>query len=139
MRPSVHRPFISSKNRVRHLLGLALSATLLTFSAAAIVPVEGQDRGRRERARDEHEAPSGETEPDAPDGADDVDVDSSVRTEGGEKVKVMEFSGLDISGRLKSPQLLYFLNRLRAEFDRPRLPHRSFVGEMERSSHEESF
>ena len=73
------------------------------------------------------------------DASDDVDVDSSVRTEGGEKVKVMEFGGLDISGRLKSPQLLYFLNRLRAEFDRPRLPHRSFVGELERSTHEKSF
>lgn len=135
MRLSVH--LISPKHRVRQLMGLALSATLVAFSAAAIVPVEGQDRGRRDRSRDEHDAPAGETEPDAPGG--DVDVDSSVRTEGGEKVKVMEFSGLDISGRLKSPQLLYFLNRLRAEFDRPRLPHRSFVGEMERSTHEKSF
>lgn len=121
------------------LLGLSLTASLLAFGAAlALPPAESQDRssGRRSEAS----APEGEAEPDAPAGADDdVDVDSTFSSAGGEKVKVMEFTGLDVSGRLKSPQLLYFLNRLRAEFDRPRLPHRSFVGEMERSTHEKSF
>ena len=69
----------------------------------------------------------------------DQDVDSDVRTEGGEKVKVFRFSGLDLAGRLKSPQLLYFLNRMRAEFDRPRLPHRSFIPELQRSSQGKAF
>ena len=59
--------------------------------------------------------------------------------EGGEKVKVLKFSGLEISGKLKSPQLLYFLNRMRTEFDRPRLPHRSFMPELERSTKGDSF
>lgn len=126
---------------VSRLLGLTLIGALLAFSAAAIVPAEGQDRARREdRSRDEASAPDAEAEPDAPAGADaDVEVDSTLRSEGGSKVKVLDFGDFDISGRLKSPQLLYFLNRLRAEFDRPRLPHRSFVGEMERSTHEKSF
>ena len=44
-----------------------------------------------------------------------------------------EFSGLDIEGQLKTPQMLFFLNRLRAEFDRPRLPHRSFMPELARA------
>jgi hypothetical protein len=57
-----------------------------------------------------------------------------VRDERGTKVKVIRFTGLDISGKLKSPQMLYFLNRMHAEFDRPRLPHRSFVGEIETSA-----
>ncbi|MFO0681956.1 MAG: hypothetical protein U0234_07895 [Sandaracinus sp.] len=80
-------------------------------------------------------------EPDAPEGreSEGSDASTSFHEEGGTKVKVLEFSGLDVSGRLKSPQLLYFLNRVRAEFDRPRLPHRSFIGEMERSTHEKSF
>ncbi len=69
----------------------------------------------------------------------DQDVDSNVRTEGGQKVKVFRFSGLDLAGRLKSPQLLYFLNRMRAEFDRPRLPHRSFIPELQRSSQGKAF
>jgi hypothetical protein len=57
--------------------------------------------------------------------------------EGDTRVKVMTFSGLDIEGRLKSPQLLYFENRMRAEFDRPRLPHRTFMPELERSAKRE--
>jgi hypothetical protein len=89
----------------------------------------------------EHAPVSDTAEPDAPEGRDSegADARSTIRTEGGSTVKVLEFSGLDVSGRLKSPQLLYFLNRVRAEFDRPRLPHRSFIGEMERSTHEKSF
>ncbi|MBC7172053.1 MAG: hypothetical protein H5U40_06500, partial [Polyangiaceae bacterium] len=70
---------------------------------------------------------------------DEVDEDpaaaeSNLVEVDGQQVKVFRFSGIDISGRLKSPQLLYFLNRLRAEFDRPRLPHRSFLPELERSA-----
>lgn len=89
----------------------------------------------------EHGPASDTAEPDAPEGRDSegADAASSFHDEGGSKVKVLEFTGLDVSGRLKSPQLLYFLNRVRAEFDRPRLPHRSFIGEMERSTHEKSF
>lgn len=89
----------------------------------------------------EHAPVSDTAEPDAPEGreSEGADARSTIRQEGGSSVKVLEFSGLDVSGRLKSPQLLYFLNRVRAEFDRPRLPHRSFIGEMERSTHEKSF
>jgi hypothetical protein len=64
-------------------------------------------------------------------------VDAAIVKEGDTSVKVMQFSGLDIEGRLKSPQLLYFVNRVRAEFDRPRLPHRSFMPEVERSTEAE--
>jgi hypothetical protein len=69
----------------------------------------------------------------------EVQASSDVRTEGDTQVKMMEFSGLDIEGQLKTPQMLYFLNRLRAEFGRPRLPHRSFMPELERSTKESSF
>ncbi len=107
-------------------------------------PVEGQDRGGRRGGRDAartEAAAEREADPDAPDTSADGDVDASSReiNEGGEKVKVIEFSGFDVNGRLKSPQLLYFLNRVRAEFDRPRLPHRSFVPEMERSTKADGF
>ena len=128
---------------------LAVAGTLgATLAVAGMsCPAAGQDSARSARRGSDAEAtrdergPSESAEPDAPAGTDD-DVSASTsysEGEGGSKVKVMEFSGLDISGRLKSPQLLYFLSRLRAEFDRPRLPHRSFIGEMERSTHEKSF
>jgi hypothetical protein len=64
---------------------------------------------------------------------------ADVRTEGDTQVKVMQFSGLDIEGQLKTPQMLYFLNRMRAEFGRPRLPHRSFMPELQRSTKEDAF
>ncbi len=52
------------------------------------------------------------------------------RTEGASKVKVYRFGEIDISGRLRSPQLLYFMNRARSEFRRTKLPHRSFIPEL---------
>lgn len=47
--------------------------------------------------------------------------------------KVYSFTGLDIDGRLKTPQLLYFLSRVRSEFDSVTPDHRSFIPELERS------
>jgi hypothetical protein len=66
-------------------------------------------------------------------------ADTAIRTEGDTQVKVMEFRGLDIEGQLRTPQMLYFLNRMRAEFGRPRLPHRSFMPELSRSARERVF
>jgi len=86
-----------------------------------------KDATRKERATDAAASRAAETA--------SGDVDSEVVKEGDTSVKVMRFSGLDVEGRLKSPQLLYFVNRVRAEFDRPRLPHRSFMPELERSTH----
>ncbi len=122
---------------------MAISSTLLW---ALLLPTlgdsaAGQDRPPRGRGGRAEAPAEREADPDAPETAEDGDVDATSReiNEGGSKVKVLEFSGFDVNGRLKSPQLLYFLNRVRAEFDRPRLPHRSFVPEMERSTKAEGF
>lgn len=61
-------------------------------------------------------------------------VNAQIVKEGDTSVKVMEFTGLGIEGRLKSPQLVYFVQRVRAEFERPVLPHRSFMPELEHST-----
>jgi len=114
------------------LMGLALLSAALGTSVAAV----GQDRGPRAGGRPEAAAP---TAAEAGEGGDDVGVDTTEVSEGAGKVKVFKFSGLDISGRLKSPSLLYFLNRLRAEFDHPRLPHRSFMPELVRSTKGKAF
>jgi len=52
---------------------------------------------------------------------------------------VFKFSELDIEGRLKSPQLVYFLRRVRAEFSAGELGHRSFMREMSETRKEGSF
>ncbi len=49
------------------------------------------------------------------------------------KPKVFDFTGLDISGRLRTPQLLYFLDRATEELERASLERRSFIPEMVRS------
>ncbi len=107
---------------IRRLLLLVTLSTSLSVGTAMVV--QAQDNAREETA-----APSAGDDED-----EEVNAEGEVREEGGAKVKVYRFGGLDISGRLKSPQLLYFLNRLRAEFDRPKLPHRSFIPELERST-----
>jgi hypothetical protein len=53
--------------------------------------------------------------------------------------QVFKFSQLDIEGRLKSPQLVYFLRRVRAEFAAGDLGHRSFLREMSETRKESSF
>jgi hypothetical protein len=50
--------------------------------------------------------------------------------EGPEGVKTYQFSAIEVEGRLTSPQILYFLRRVRAEFDAGGLGHRSFLGEL---------
>jgi hypothetical protein len=50
--------------------------------------------------------------------------------------QVFKFSELDIEGRLKSPQLVYFLRRVRAEFAAGDLGHRSFMREMSETRRE---
>lgn len=51
--------------------------------------------------------------------------------EGGETgVKTYKFGPVDVEGRLKSPQIVYFLRRVRAEFAAGLLGHRSFLGEL---------
>lgn len=116
-------------------------------------------RGKRPKAKEEAKAPAAEAKPNDNEAAvpsgeggvapktDDKAASASsalgggeeqVRKEGETEVKTVEFTGLDIEGQLKTPQLLYFLTRLRAEFDRPRLPHRSFMPELSRTTGEKA-
>jgi hypothetical protein len=53
--------------------------------------------------------------------------------------RVYKFSELEIEGNLKSPQLVYFLRRVRAEFAAGDLGHRSFLREMSETRKEPTF
>lgn len=57
--------------------------------------------------------------------------------EGG--TKVFRFGEVEIEGRLRSPQLVYFLRRVRAEFSSGGLGHRSFMGELSETRKEAHF
>ena len=45
-------------------------------------------------------------------------------------VKTYEFGATEVEGRLRSPQIIYFLRRVRAEFEAGDLGHRSFMREL---------
>lgn len=53
-----------------------------------------------------------------------------VEKEKEEGVKTYTFGAVEVEGRLKSPQIIYFLRRVRAEFSSGALGHRSFLREL---------
>jgi hypothetical protein len=56
-----------------------------------------------------------------------------------EGVKSYKFETIEVEGRLKSPQVIYFLRRVRAEFEAGALGHRSFLGELSDSRRSAAF
>jgi hypothetical protein len=65
---------------------------------------------------------------------------SSVKVkEDKEGVKTYRFETVEVEGRLKSPQVIYFLRRVRAEFEAGALGHRSFLGELSDSRRSAAF
>lgn len=51
-------------------------------------------------------------------------------TTGVDGEKSYQFQAIEVEGRLKAPQILYFLRRVRAELRVGRLGHRSFLPEL---------
>jgi hypothetical protein len=62
-----------------------------------------------------------------PPGAAVVKTETTSKDKG---VKTYTFGAQEVEGRLRSPQILYFLRRVRAEFDAEPLGHRSFLLEL---------
>lgn len=50
------------------------------------------------------------------------------------KPRVYTFGGLDLEGKLRTPQLLYFRGRMRQELDASSLQRRSFLKELEKTA-----
>jgi hypothetical protein len=72
--------------------------------------------------------------------ADDAGPPPDAKESGGKngKPKVFDFTGLDINGRLRTPQLLYFLERANEELERASLEKRSFIPHLVRTVEEEA-
>lgn len=98
-----------------------LGATLVTVTAVAmltVTPAAAQKKKAPEKPK--------------PDDGGPTTVDAKT----GQKSKQYTFGGLDIDGKLKTPQLLYFLNRMKSEFDTTTPDKRSFIPELKRSTDE---
>ena len=89
-----------------------------------------------EAASDGGAAPTGEKPGVAASGADAGTTSSGgvavvgVEEKGDAGMKVYKFGPVEVEGRLKSPQIVYFLRRVRAEFAAGELGHRSFLPEL---------
>ena len=70
-------------------------------------------------------------------GGDDAPAEKTAAspTEGKKvKSKTYTFGAMDVEGKLKTPQLLYFLNRVKLELDMSAPDKRSFMKELQQSA-----
>ncbi len=117
--------------------GLVLTGSLLgSEQAVAAQPKKGKPakKAGKKAADQTKEQAAGESEPKA---AGDGGTKSSggpkvleTKTTGDGGVKTYKFGPVEVEGRLKSPQVVYFLRRVRAEFAAGALGHRSFMREL---------
>ncbi|HVZ71035.1 MAG TPA: hypothetical protein VHJ20_01560 [Polyangia bacterium] len=73
---------------------------------------------------------------DKSDKSDSTDAATPTKTADGKtiKTKTYTFGAMDVEGKLKTPQLLYFLNRVKLELDMSAPDKRSFMKELARSA-----
>lgn len=94
----------------------------------------GAEEGARDSGplatREEKTQPSAKAEKDA-------GVVEAKTLDGG--ARVFRFGEVEVEGRLKSPQIVYFLRRVRAEFAAGDLGHRTFMREMSETRNEPEF
>jgi hypothetical protein len=124
----------------------AVVVALGTYANAGLAQSKGGRKARVHRSPGDAGAPSSRSAvtvtasmplavPGGPSG--DAGVVESKVLDGG--TRVFKFKELDIEGHLKSPQLVYFLRRVRAEFGAQDLGHRSFLREMSETRKESTF
>ena len=71
--------------------------------------------------------------------SDDAKPASEVKTGAKNvKTKTYTFGAMDVEGKLKTPQLLYFLNRVKLELDMSAPDKRSFMKELGQSADDKS-
>ncbi len=110
-----------------------LSVTLVAGAALAAAPALAQPHRGDPPPKPERSDKNGDKKAKA---ADSDGSTTQVDPKTGQKSKQYTFGGLDIDGKLKTPQLLYFLNRMKSEFDTTAPDKRSFIPELKRSTDE---
>jgi len=68
----------------------------------------------------------------------DTSGKSAEKADKKQKEKTFDFENLKLNGQLRTPQLLYFLERANEELERASLEKRSFIPHMVRSVEEEA-
>ena len=139
---------VAKRPLTRGWIGLLLMMCVLgLISPTSAYAGRGKKKKKRSQPAPTAPAPTaddgggGADTPDAPpEPAGDTGPAANATESGGKngKPKVFDFTGLDINGRLRTPQLLYFLERANEELERASLEKRSFIPEMIRTLDEEA-
>jgi hypothetical protein len=103
---------------------------LLVLAGVMAQPADAQPRGKTRRTAQKAEKPD-KAPPPPPAPAAKPDARKP-------KEQNFNFEGLGLSGRARSPQLLYFLERANEELERASLEKRSFIPHLVRTVEEEA-
>lgn len=123
MNPQTRRPVMGGCPQfawIRIVIAVAVAGALVAAGADA-----ASAQGKRRTAQRKESKPS------------------SAKKSGGDKSKVkkeqrFDFTGFELAGSVRMPQLLYFLDRAEEELERASLERRTFVPEMLKSLDEEN-
>jgi hypothetical protein len=114
------RPIAPSWGRLP-AIRLAIALALL---CALVLPTSAQPRNKK---ADKSEPAAGAPAKDAP-----------ARKDGKPKEKDFNFTDFNLAGKMRTPQLLYFLERASEELERASLEKRSFIPHLVRTVEEEA-
>jgi hypothetical protein len=99
-----------------------LATAFLALVCAISLPAYAQPKGK----------------PDRGDRGAPAKADASAKADKKPKEKTFDFENLKLNGQLRTPQLLYFLERANEELERASLEKRSFIPHIVRSVEEEA-
>jgi hypothetical protein len=120
------------------LASIGLTATMTLAQTPTRPPAKGRARPTRpHKAVDGGAAAAAFPRADKVDAGGGGDMVAQKTLDGG--TKVFRFGELEIEGRLKNPQLVFFLRRVRAEFAAGDLGHRSFMRELDETKLDPNF
>ena len=125
------------------LLRVSLFAALSLGAALTVTLTEAQTRPRPRTPAPAHKADAGPgrsagaAPPSREKDGGGGELVQTKTLDGG--AKVFRFGELEIEGRLKNPQLVFFLRRVRAEFAAGELGHRSFLRELHETDQDPNF
>lgn len=102
-------------------------AAALALVCALVVPAAAQPKGKKADKPDP-----------APAGAAKDDGKAAGKKDAKGAVKNFDFTDFNLSGKMRTPQLLYFLERANEELERASLEKRSFIPHMVRTVEEEA-
>lgn len=125
------------QRRARLMMSVALVALSLSSCPAWSAP-----KGSRGKRKTEAGAASSSAQTASDSVADRVSSGEQAQNAVGgdnaapKKAKVLSFGAVDVEGKMRTPQLLFFVNRVKAELDSTTQLQRSFMKELKNTAKE---